>query len=233
VYQRVCASCHQPAATGVPGAFPPLAGNPNITDPTFVEDAVRNGKSGPIEVNGQSFDAVMPPVTTLSDAEISAVADYVAGLAQTTPTTTAPAPTSAGDPARGETVFSGSTRLANGGPACVACHAAGSHANSGAGLGPDLSGVAARLGGVPGLSAWLSNPASPTMSPVFTQRPLSEGEIADLAAYLAALSGPTRSGVDWYLVIGASGTVLLFAAMALVAIRKPRRSYVARLRSNP
>ncbi len=90
IFQRECAGCHQPDGSGVPGAFPPLAGNPNAADPSYVADVVRNGRQGPIEVAGQTYDAVMPPVAGLTDAEIDTVASYVASLAEggapTTPT---------------------------------------------------------------------------------------------------------------------------------------------------
>jgi hypothetical protein len=43
-----------------------------------VEQAVREGVQGPLEVNGVSYDGVMPPPPGLSDEEIQAVAAYVA-----------------------------------------------------------------------------------------------------------------------------------------------------------
>jgi len=78
VFQRVCATCHQLNAQGLPGAFPPLAGSPFANGPA--ERMIRivlNGLMGPVEVKGQRFNNVMPPWKTLSDAEISAVLTYV------------------------------------------------------------------------------------------------------------------------------------------------------------
>ncbi|MBZ5522714.1 MAG: cytochrome c [Acidobacteriia bacterium] len=78
VFQRVCATCHQLNAQGLPGAFPPLAGSPFAAGPA--ERMIRivlNGLMGPVEVKGQRFNNVMPPWKTLSDAEISAVLTYV------------------------------------------------------------------------------------------------------------------------------------------------------------
>ena len=231
IFQRECAGCHQPDGSGVPGAFPPLAGNPNATDPSYVADVVRNGRQGPIEVAGQTFDAVMPPVVGLTDAEIEEVASYVASLAEggapTTPTTT-PGPVE-GDPALGEELFVGGTALEEGGPACVACHAAGSRGRIG--LGPDLTGVFDRLGGEAGLQAWLAAPPSPTMQPIFSDRPLTDGEIAHLTAYLGDISGlPPDRGADPLVLGGLGGLVMLFALMIFLA-RGPRGTYVETLRS--
>ena len=47
VYASNCASCHQAGGVGVPGTFPPLAGNPNVADPAYVESVVRDGQERP------------------------------------------------------------------------------------------------------------------------------------------------------------------------------------------
>lgn len=47
VYLRACAACHQPAGTGIPGAFPALKGSPvAIGDVAGHIEIVLNGKSG-------------------------------------------------------------------------------------------------------------------------------------------------------------------------------------------
>ena len=67
---------------GVPGVFPPLAGNRRVQegDGSYVAKTIIRGRSGEIHVHGKVFNAIMPPVGTqqgLSDAEIAAVASYV------------------------------------------------------------------------------------------------------------------------------------------------------------
>lgn len=79
VYQANCAGCHQPGGVGVPGAFPPLAGNPNVQDTEYLVTTIRNGRDGPIEVLGQSYDGVMPPFPTLGDEDVTALVAYVQG----------------------------------------------------------------------------------------------------------------------------------------------------------
>lgn len=76
VYKRNCAACHQINGQGLATAFPPLAKSDYITSPEIVTNAVVNGLSGEITVNGQTFNSVMPQLQ-LSDEEIANVATYV------------------------------------------------------------------------------------------------------------------------------------------------------------
>ncbi|NNC39850.1 MAG: c-type cytochrome [Acidimicrobiia bacterium] len=75
VYDSVCFACHQPNGEGT-AVFPPLYPNSNTDDAAYVEDVIRNGLSGPIEVNGVTYDSAMP-AQNLADDEIVAVIDYV------------------------------------------------------------------------------------------------------------------------------------------------------------
>ncbi|MCB0959834.1 MAG: cytochrome c [Acidimicrobiales bacterium] len=77
VFSSNCASCHQAGGVGLSGQFPPLKGNPNVTDPAYVAKTVQSGKTGALEVNGQSYNGVMPAFPTLSDEDVAAVAAYV------------------------------------------------------------------------------------------------------------------------------------------------------------
>jgi uncharacterized protein len=61
-YHVACGVCHQPEGQGIPFAFPPLAGSDWMTgDPETPIRIVLLGLGGPIEVNGSSFNLVMPP----------------------------------------------------------------------------------------------------------------------------------------------------------------------------
>ncbi len=240
VYVAHCAGCHQADGSGVPGAFPPLADNPNAADGAYVERVIREGLSGLIDVLGETYDGSMPAIP-LDDSDLAAVVDYVqslAGGAGPTDTTAAPTtPTAApgpsqGDSDRGEKLFAGSIGFENRGPACHACHAAGSLGlRGGSGLGPDLTDVAARLGGEAGLAAWLSNPGSATMQPLFADKQLTDAEARDVAAYLVTIENESPSGgYDMLLLGGIVGFIVLLLFMALV-IKGPRETYTDRLRS--
>ena len=195
-------------------------------------DVVRNGRQGPIEVGGETYDAVMPAVVTLGEAQIEAVAAFVAQLAAQPPASpppTVPSGSVQPDAVLGESLFSGRTRFTAGGAACAGCHAAG--AFGGASLGPDLTTAFSRLGGEVGLQTWLANPPSPTMAPIFSERPLGNDEIAHLTAYLASVEvGQADFGPEVMLLGGAFGLVVLFAAMTFV-FKRPRGRYVDQLRS--
>jgi mono/diheme cytochrome c family protein len=77
VYGQNCIGCHQPDGSGLPGNFPPLAGNANVQDAAYLEEVIRNGKQGELVVDGVTYDGVMPAFGQLSDEEIAAVIDYV------------------------------------------------------------------------------------------------------------------------------------------------------------
>lgn len=77
VYDRICATCHQPDGRGMPGIFPPLAKSDFLmNDPERAVRVLLEGLEGPITVNGQSFNGVMPNFS-LKDDEIAAVLNYV------------------------------------------------------------------------------------------------------------------------------------------------------------
>lgn len=79
VYITNCSSCHQANGEGVPGAFPPLAGNPTVTgNPVAVIAIVKHGINGKIVVSGTAYSGIMPPWGGLiSDEDIAAVVTYI------------------------------------------------------------------------------------------------------------------------------------------------------------
>ena len=237
LYEANCAGCHQTNGEGIEGTFPPLAGNPAATDSEYVATVITDGKTGEIEVLGVTYDSAMPAVASLSGGELDAVVAHVVELAggESEPETPAEpvAPPEAGEIDAGHDLFIGQDRFSNGGTACAGCHTAGEVGNlGGASLGPDLTDAYELLGGQAGLSAWLANPPSATMTPIFSDRPLTEDEIADLVAFLADAPSQERpsNDVDWLLIAGIAGLLVLIGGMA-IAWRGPRRTYVETLRS--
>jgi mono/diheme cytochrome c family protein len=77
VYGQVCSACHQPGGVGLEGSFPPLIDNSNVADASYVEDVIANGLQGPIEVQGVTYDGVMPSFSTLAEEDVDAVVFYV------------------------------------------------------------------------------------------------------------------------------------------------------------
>lgn len=82
VYAANCAACHQGGGQGVPGAFPPLAASAAELAAAdggreYLIRAVVHGVQGEIEVQGQTYNGVMPAWPQLSDAEIAGVLNHV------------------------------------------------------------------------------------------------------------------------------------------------------------
>ncbi len=77
VYGQVCVACHQANGEGVPQAFPPVAKSSYLmSDKKRAIGVVLNGLSGPVEVNGQKFNSLMPKLN-LNDADVASVLTYV------------------------------------------------------------------------------------------------------------------------------------------------------------
>lgn len=79
LYAAHCAACHQSGGQGLAGAFPPLAGSDYLASggPPAAVDAVLNGLTGPITVNGKDFNSVMPNLSYLSDSDVADVVTFV------------------------------------------------------------------------------------------------------------------------------------------------------------
>jgi len=235
VYEENCEMCHEVGGVGIPEEIPPLAGNPHVQDKEYLVRVIREGLTGAIEVDGQTYDDEMDGFPELSDAEVAALIDYIqSGFpAVAAGATEQPQqPKLLGDIGRGEALFAGLQPLENGGPSCLACHAAGTYGHlGGSGLGPDLSGLPARFAGEKGLSGALRKPPSQVMRPVYAGRELTEQEVADLAAFFGGtVAEKPGGGTDWLLVAGVIGTLALFGLMAVFASPARRHSYSRMLR---
>lgn len=78
LYRTSCSSCHQANGEGVPGAFPPLAGDPVVTaeDPARHIEIILFGMQGRA-IEGVEYSAAMPPFSQqLSDEEVAAIINH-------------------------------------------------------------------------------------------------------------------------------------------------------------
>jgi len=78
VYDNNCASCHQASGKGLPGVFPPLAGNAVVVDndPATHIEIVLHGLQGKA-IDGTKYDSPMPAwAAQLDDAQIAAVINH-------------------------------------------------------------------------------------------------------------------------------------------------------------
>ncbi|MFV8837545.1 copper-containing nitrite reductase [Salinimicrobium soli] len=77
VYTQSCLACHQATGTGIPNAFPPLAGSDYLNaDPHRAIEVVKFGLTGEIEVNGEVYNSAMPK-QNISDEDIASVLTYI------------------------------------------------------------------------------------------------------------------------------------------------------------
>jgi nitrite reductase (NO-forming) len=79
LYAGTCSVCHQDSGAGLPGVFPPLAKSDWLASKSD-EDVIRvvlGGLTGPVKVNGQDYNSVMPPMSQLTDDEVANILTFV------------------------------------------------------------------------------------------------------------------------------------------------------------
>lgn len=78
LYQSNCGACHQGSGEGLPGQFPPLVGSSWVLeDPETPVRVVLAGIQGPIDVQGTTYNGVMPAQGHLSDEQIAKIVTYI------------------------------------------------------------------------------------------------------------------------------------------------------------
>lgn len=133
----------------------------------------------------------------------------------------------------GETLFQGTTRFANGGPPCAACHTSNNLPFPGGGtLGPNLTHEYSKIGLV-GLQGVLQTLYFPTMTPLFANRPLTTQEQRRLFAFLKdADSKPTKgdptAGFSLVSVVGCAALLVATWMAGRKRIRSVRRALLER-----
>ncbi len=78
LYNTFCGTCHQQNGKGAAGRFPTLAGTEWVTgDKSRLIGVALNGITGPIEVNGEPYNGVMPAHGFLNDADLATILTYI------------------------------------------------------------------------------------------------------------------------------------------------------------
>jgi mono/diheme cytochrome c family protein len=78
VYAVYCSACHQRNGLGDSQRFPPLAGSEWVVgDKKKLIEVLLKGLEGPIEVNGQSYNNVMPQHSFLKNEDIAEVLTHI------------------------------------------------------------------------------------------------------------------------------------------------------------
>ncbi len=78
LFAGTCSVCHQASGQGLEGVFPPLAKSDFLmADVKRAITIALNGLTGPVTVNGKTYNSVMPPMSQLNDDEIANILTYV------------------------------------------------------------------------------------------------------------------------------------------------------------
>lgn len=246
-FRQSCASCHTIGGGRLVG--PDLKNVTQRKDRAWLTNFVQNpravidgGDAYALQLQRDAQGVVMPTLG-LDAARVQALLDLVDAesklpRSQFAGTQVSNRPFTPQDVATGRALFTGAQRLKNGGPACISCHTVrGLGGLSGGRLGPDLTLVFERLQGRKGLTAWLTNPASPTMMPVFKPTPIDPNEILPLVALFentAKQGGQDDSTARLnFALIGLGGLVVGLVAMDSIwkkRLRGVRRALLERKR---
>lgn len=222
-FKQNCTSCHTIGGGRLTG--------PDLKDVTTRKDRawlvqflqspksmIDSGDPYAVKLQQEARGVVMPNIAGMNQQQAQALLDMIAAesklpRSQFAGMQISDRPLTAQDIAKGRLVFLGEQQLSGGGPACISCHTVKGLTMLGGGrLGPDLTRVYERLQGRKGLAAWLSSPASPTMSPVFKDHAIQPDEILSLVALFedSAKKGgqdDTTSLLNFFL-LGLGGMVL-------------------------
>jgi len=78
LYQTYCAACHQRDGKGDGSRFPPVAATRWVSgDPGRLIGIVLNGLQGEVQVEGQTFNGVMPPHAFLTDDQVAQLLTFL------------------------------------------------------------------------------------------------------------------------------------------------------------
>lgn len=79
LFAGTCSVCHQPDGAGLPGVFPPLAKSDYLAGHSNdqIITILLNGLTGPVRVNGNDYNSVMPPMSQMNDDEIANILTFV------------------------------------------------------------------------------------------------------------------------------------------------------------
>jgi len=237
-----CVSCHTIGGGRLTG--PDLKNVLDRKDKAWLEKFIQNpqgtinsGDAYASKLLKEARGVVMPTIANMNPAMARALLKFIKDESQKEKSRFAGSmladrPLTDEDYQLGRTLYLGTTRLKNNGPSCISCHVAAGEGFLGGGhLGPDLTEAYGRLGGKTALAAWLANPASVTMSPIYKKHPIDEDEVLPLVAFLKNKAEGNEKVSDVhnfnFMIFGFIGLALFLVLFDLAwggrlkAVRKP------------
>ena len=234
IFQASCQTCH--TIGGGPTVGPDLQGVSENRDNDWLFEWIKQpdvmlAEGDPLATQLlEEFNNIPMPNAGLTDDEVLAVMAFL-GADETIPAqpggeTTLPI--IKGDPEQGEKLFLGTLGFQNGGPSCLSCHSVSDSGYLGGGtLGPDLTDVHERYGDQ-GLTAALMTLPFPNMQGPFSDKPLTEDEVAHLVAYFIQTGEQETSQPNLiFVMLGVIGIIVLIIVSHLIwrrrlsGVRKP------------
>lgn len=78
LYRTHCQNCHGAKGEGLGKLYPPLTDSQYLSENrNKLASIIRNGLSGEIIVNGETYNQAMPAISTLTDLDIAYILTYV------------------------------------------------------------------------------------------------------------------------------------------------------------
>lgn len=228
LFEAKCGVCHN------------IGGGPKV-GPDLKEVFAKRGKDGMVAAVLDPAKAGLKPTMPnlgLPKTEVELIVAYVqthAGAGPAAGKEAAPAPAQAAAAApphpdeiqRGQDLFQGKVRFANGGPSCNACHHVKSDALLGGGvLATELSLVFSRMG-KEGVSAILTGNPFPVMQAAYKGKAFSEQEINALVTFLQRIDQEHARQLpkEWgwrMFSAGVGGVIVLVGILSLAGRRRKK-----------
>ncbi|MDP3908811.1 MAG: c-type cytochrome [Gemmatimonadales bacterium] len=234
IFQSTCVGCHTIGGGRLVG--PDLQGVGRRRSEAWIIAFVRHsqqlvaaGDSAAVDLFREYGEMPMPD-QPLAAEDVRGVLAYIgsAGAAGPAPGLGV-APATEEQILLGRSLFQGTTRLTNGGPACTSCHDVTDAAITGGGvLARELTTAFSRLGG-PGIRAIIADPPFPVMQRAYRDRALVPDEVTALVGFLGlvgaqqALHQPRGFGPRLF-AVGVGGSVVLLVLYSLMWRRRLKGS---------
>ncbi len=196
LFKLTCAACHTVGKGKLVG--PDLQ---NISEKrsqdwlvSFIKSSGTMIKSGDADAVAifEEYKGILMPDNLYSDAQILSILDYIKeggpGDGEQVPVVDILSETTSENINSGASLFSGETRLSNGGAACNSCHSVkDERIFSGGTMAKDLTETWDNMGSS-GVAAVIKSSPFPVMNKAYNNHSLTEDEVIDLTAYLKSVS---------------------------------------------
>lgn len=242
IFQKSCAACHSIGGGRLVG---PDLGGVNDRRPEdwllkFIKSSQALVKSGDKTATAllEEFNKMPMPDQALSEEQIKKVLAHIkeagggAAAGKEAPSAQAAASAAEAQPEeiqRGQDLFEGKLRFANGGPSCNACHQVTNDALLGGGvLAAELTLVFSRIG-KQGVSAILGSSPFPVMQAAYAGKEFSPQEISALVGFLQHVDAEHARQMPkaWGLRIssaGVGGVLVLLGIFGLAGRGRKKRA---------